>query len=73
MNDTLSICPYCGETMNTLTEAQVKIFGSQNCCDEPMLRIKTKNLHAVIKSLDKLRVAFEKELVKDFGCDQYVK
>jgi hypothetical protein len=65
------ICLYCAETMGELTEAQRKVFGDQMCCGEEMVRVKITNIHAIIKSLDKLKVSFERELLKGFGCEQY--
>jgi hypothetical protein len=76
MSDTdfLRACMLCGEVQNDPTPAQVKMFGRPVCCaDQEMILIPTKNLHAVIKALAQLKVNLEKELVKDFGCDQYLK
>jgi hypothetical protein len=63
----------CGSIMNDPTPAQVKVFGKPKCCNLEMARLPTKNIHAVIKALDVLKVNLEKELVKDFGCDKYLK
>lgn len=73
MDDYLFACLLCGETMPKLTLAQVKIFGKPKCCDELMTKVPINNLHAVIKALDRLKINLEKELIKDFGCDQYLK
>lgn len=72
MNDYLLCCMLCGATMNDLTPAQIKVFGKPKCCSEAMVRVPTKNLHAVIKALDQLKVNLEKELIRGFGCEQYL-
>jgi hypothetical protein len=71
VDDYLMVCLYCAENMPELNEAQRKVFGEQVCCGEAMVRVKTSNLHSVIKSLDKLKTCFERELLKGFGCEQY--
>ena len=66
-------CLLCGEIMNDPTPAQVKIFGKPKCCSIQMAKLPSSNIRAVIKALDRLKVNLEKELVKDFKCDQYLK
>jgi hypothetical protein len=73
MDDFIRVCFLCGGVMNDLTPLQIKMFGKPNCCENEMVKMPTKNLHAVIKALDQLKVNLEKELVKDFGCDKYLK
>jgi chemotaxis receptor (MCP) glutamine deamidase CheD len=59
--------------MNDPTPAQIKMFGKPKCCeDEEMIKIPSKNLHAVIKALAQLKVNLEKELVEGFNCAQYL-
>lgn len=73
MNEYLRICLYCAQNMNDPTEAQIKVFGIPRCCnDEEMVRIKTSNIHSIIKSLDKLKIIFEKELLRGTGCEQFL-
>jgi hypothetical protein len=72
MEDYLRICLYCAETMNELTESQRKVFGEQVCCNEVMVLVNVSNLHAILKSLDKLKTTFERELLKGFDCQKYV-
>lgn len=72
MKDDIVVCFYCGEVMNAPTKEQIKMFGKPKCCSELMLKIKASNVNRIIKSIDKLKINLEKELLKGFGCDQYL-
>jgi hypothetical protein len=73
MGDFIRVCLLCGETMNDPTKEQIKMFGKPKCCDTEMVKLPMKNIHAVIKAMAVLKTNLEKELVKGFGCEQYVK
>lgn len=70
--DKRRMCLACGELMNDPTPEQIKKFGSPECCGMEMVSVNVSNLHAILKGLDKLKIALEKELIKGFGCDQYL-
>ena len=65
--DCLACCLICGETMNYPTIKQMKIFGSPECCEEEMVPVSKKKLHAVVRGLDKLRANIEESLLEGTG------
>ena len=72
MNDPFNVCLYCGSTQEPLTEAQERIFGKSECCGELMHQVDRNRIHELLKGLDALKTTFERELVKGFGCEQYL-
>lgn len=65
MLDPLLICIYCGDTMDALTDKQIKIFGKPTCCDFDMLKVEREKLHTIVRSLDNLKKNLESEILKD--------
>lgn len=62
--DPLLICVYCGDTMDGMTPEQIKIFGEPSCCEHNMLKIERERIHAIVRSVDKLRANLEKEILE---------
>lgn len=72
MEDVRRICLACGEIMNDPTDDQIKRFGRPECCGMEMVAVNISNIHAILKGIDKLKTALEKELIKGFGVEQYL-
>jgi hypothetical protein len=62
--DGLMICVYCGDTMDALTDEQIKIFGKPSCCDYDMLTIEREKIHTIVRNLDNLKANLEKEVLE---------
>lgn len=66
------VCLFCGDTRNSMTKEQIKRFGEPTCCESRMIEIDETKAHAIIKGLDKVKVALEKEILRGSGCEQYL-
>lgn len=65
--NTLLACPYCGDTMDMPNEDIIKRFGmALDCCEFPMVKLDKSNLYKLLKGLDALKTAVEREITKDF-------